>query len=360
MSTFGLRAERAAALAQQRELDLLLVSNLVNVRYLGGFRGTNGLCLIGLDRRTFITDFRYVERARSEVPDYDIVRGKQDLLESVVDVLKESSRPLRLGFDDADLTVKAHRRLTELLPPETELVAASGLVEELRAVKEDGELASIRQAAELTDHLYRWLTEEFGLAGRTEAEVARALERRAEDSGADAAFPAIVAAAENGALPHASSRDVPIERDTLVVVDFGCRIDDYNSDCTRTFSTGSLDSEATEIYEIVRSAQEAAVDAVRAGAAGKAVDAVARAPIERAGRGDQFGHGTGHGVGLEVHEAPRLAPTAEGSLAPGNVVTVEPGVYVPGRFGVRIEDLVAVGADGCERLTSLSRELVTV
>jgi Xaa-Pro aminopeptidase len=360
VSAFDERAVRATALAGQRQLDLLLVSNLINVRYLCGFTGTNGLCLVAPDRRVFITDFRYVERARSEVPGYDLVRGKQDLLESVVDVLKESNRSLRLGFDDAHLAVKAHRRLSEMLPADTELVPASGLVEELRAVKDDGELESIRQATALTDDLYRWLAGEFGLAGRTEAEVARALERGAEDKGAEAAFPPIVAAAENGALPHAVSRDVAIQRDTLVVVDFGCRIDGYNSDCTRTFSTGSLDTEAAEVYELVRSAQEAAVGAVRAGAEGKGVDAVARTAIERAGRGDEFGHGTGHGVGLEVHEAPRLAPTAEGNLEARNVVTVEPGVYLPGRFGVRIEDLVVVREDGCETLSDLPRELVTV
>jgi Xaa-Pro aminopeptidase len=362
MSAYRERAERVAALLPERGLDLLLVSNLVNVRYLCGFVGTNGLVLLGPTERVFITDFRYFERARSEVPDYDVVRGKQDLLENVKGVVKErSSGAVRLGFDDAHLTVRAHSRLSELLPPNVELVAAGGLVEELRAVKDQQELSSMREAAAIADGLYRWLTDEHGLAGHTEIAVARAIERRAQDEGADAvAFPPIVAAAENGALPHAMPRDVEIPRGSLVVVDLGCALNGYHSDCTRTFATGEVGDEQREVYELVRSAQAAAAAMVRADVECQAVDGAARDEIERAGRGEQFGHGTGHGVGLEVHELPRLAPKVEKSLAAGNAVTVEPGVYVPGRFGVRIEDLVIVEAEGSDSLTSLGHELVTV
>jgi Xaa-Pro aminopeptidase len=356
------RADRAARLARERGVDLLLVSNLVNVRYLSGFSGTNGLCLIGADERLFVTDFRYVERAKSEVPDYDLVQGKQDLLEQVAELVKARvNGQVRVGFDDSHLTVKAHVRLRKLLPPNAELVASGGLVEELRAVKDEGELASIRAAATIADGLYRWLIEEYGLVGHTELEVARALARRAEDDGAEAvAFPPIVAAAENGALPHALPRAVEIPRDSLVVVDLGCTVDGYCSDCTRTFATGELRGEAEAVYELVRSAQAAAKARLEAGAEAKVVDAAARDEIERAGRGDQFGHGTGHGVGLEVHEGPRLAPNVDTRLEAGNVVTVEPGVYVPGRFGVRIEDLAIVGPDGSETLTSLPHELITL
>jgi Xaa-Pro aminopeptidase len=170
-----------------------------------------------------------------------------------------------------------------------------------------------------------------------------------------------VAAAENGALPHATPRpDVEIPRDTLVVVDFGCVLDSYCSDCTRTFATGALDQEARDVYDLVRSAQEAALAATRVGADVRDVDRAARELIEQAGRGDQFGHGLGHGVGLEIHEAPRLAPSASGQLAAGNVVTVEPGVYVPERCGVRIEDLVLVTDDGPQVITSVPKELTTV
>jgi Xaa-Pro aminopeptidase len=360
MSPFRERADRAAVLARERGLDLLLVTNLVNVRYLSGFSGTNGACLIGPGERLFVTDFRYVERAASEAPDYELVQGRQDLLEKIAELVKQRGGA-RLGFDDADLSVRAYTRLEKLVNSSVELVGTAGLVEGLRAVKDEHEIALIRQAAALTDGLYRWLIEEHGLAGHSEQDVSRALERRAQDDGAEAvAFPPIVAAAENGALPHATPRPAPIGRDVLVVVDLGCMLDGYCSDCTRTFATGRLETEALEVYELVRSAQAAAKAAVKEDADVKAVDGAARERIDRAGRGDQFGHGTGHGVGLEVHESPRIAAGAEGRLAAGNVVTIEPGVYVPSRFGVRIEDLVVVGPDGSETLTSLPRELITV
>jgi Xaa-Pro aminopeptidase len=362
MSSYKERADRVTALLPERNLDLLLVSNLVNVRYMCGFEGTNALVVVGASERVFVTDFRYFERARSEVPDYDVVRGKQDLLESVNAVVKDRlTGSVRLGFDDAHLTVRAHARLRELLPSDVELVAAGGIVEELRAVKDEQELSAMRKAGAIADQLYKWLIEEHGLAGHTEIAVARALERQAQDLGAAAvAFPPIVAAAENGALPHAMPRDLEIPRGSLVVVDLGCQVDGYHSDCTRTFATGPVGDEETKVYELVRSAQAAAAAAVRDGAVCESVDAAARDEIERVGRGEQFGHGTGHGVGLEVHELPRLAPKVDKRLAAGNTVTVEPGVYVPGKFGVRIEDLVVVEDGGSESLTSLPHELVTV
>jgi Xaa-Pro aminopeptidase len=356
------RADRAAGLVAERDFDLLLVSDLFNVRYLSGFTGSNGVCLIGDETRIFITDFRYVERSKSEVSDFDLVQGKQDLLKQVVEVVKEQAGDAaRLGFDESQMTVKAHERLSGLMPEGAQLVAAGGLVEQLRAVKDDGELEKMRRAAEIADGLYRWVIEEHGLAGHTEAAVARALTRRAQDDGADGvSFEPIVAAAGNGALPHAEPGDLEIPRDTLVVIDLGCAVEGYCSDCTRTFATGDVGDEAREAYELVRSAQAAAVAAVAAGAEAKAVDAAARDEIEQAGRGDQFGHGTGHGVGLEVHEAPRIAPKVETTLESGNVVTIEPGVYVPGKFGIRIEDMVLVTADGADSFTKVPLELITV
>jgi Xaa-Pro aminopeptidase len=306
----------------------------------------------------FLTDFRYVERARREVPDFECVRGRDDLLEAVAEIATGG----RLGFDDAHMTVRSHAKLAETVGESVELVPAGGLVEELRAVKDDEEVAAIRRSAELADEVYRWLIAEHGLRGHTEHAVALALERRAQDLGADGvSFPPIVAAADNGALPHATPRrDAAIPRDTLVVVDFGCVLDSYCSDCTRTFATGEIDREARECYDLVRSAQEAALAATLPGADVREVDRAARELIEQAGRGDQFGHGLGHGVGLEIHEAPRLAPSASGSLEAGNVVTIEPGVYVPEQFGIRIEDLVLVAEAGPQALTSIPKSLITV
>jgi Xaa-Pro aminopeptidase len=358
MSAFRRRGDLLAQRVAELGLDLLLVNHLVNVRYLTGFTGTNGACLLGPAHRVFLTDFRYVERARQEVADFERVRGRDDLLDAVAEITTSG----RLGFDDMHTSVRAHAKLADKVGEGVELVPAGGLVEELRAIKDDEEVAAIRRAAELADEVYRWMIAEHGLMGHTERAVALALERRVQDLGADgAAFPPIVAAAENGALPHATPRrDAVIPRDTLVVVDFGCVLDSYCSDCTRTFATGEIGQEARDGYELVRSAQEAALGATRAGADVLDVDRVARDIIEQGDRGDQFGHGLGHGVGLEVHEAPRLAPSASGSLQAGNVVTIEPGVYVPDRFGVRIEDLVLVTADGPQVMTSIPKELTTV
>jgi Xaa-Pro aminopeptidase len=341
-------------LLDERELDCLLVTGLVNVRYLTGFTGTNGACVVARDERLFLTDSRYVEQSKQQVTEFERLEASRELLGDLAARLKG-----RAGFDDAHVSVKAHAALAEKVSDDVELVPAAGLVEALRAVKDEAELAAIRAAASLADRAYEQLRD-TGLVGRTEREVARSIVRQLEDLGADeVSFPPIVAAGAHGALPHASPRDVEIPSGVLVVVDLGARLDGYCSDCTRTFATGPLEGRAGEGYEVVRRAQEAALGEVRAGAVAKEVDAMAHELVE-SGFGVGFDHGLGHGVGLEVHEGPRLARTAEGSLEAGNVVTVEPGLYVPGEFGIRIEDLVAVTADGREVLTGFPKELVTV
>jgi Xaa-Pro aminopeptidase len=348
------RADRLVAQLEERELDCLLVTNLVNLRYLTGFTGTNGACVLTRNERLFLTDSRYVEQAKQQVTEFERLEASRELLGDLAARLIG-----RAGFDDAHVSVKAHAALAEKVSDGVELVPAAGLVEGLRAVKDEGELAAIRAAASLADGAYEQLRD-TGLVGRTEREVARSIVRYLEDRGADeVSFRPIVAAGAHGALPHASPRDVEIPSGVLVVVDLGARLDGYCSDCTRTFATGALEGRASEGYEVVRRAQEAALGEVRAGAVAKEVDAMAHELVE-SGFGIGFDHGLGHGVGLEVHEGPRLARTAEGSLEAGNVVTVEPGLYVPGDFGIRIEDLVAVTADGREVLTGFPKELVTV
>ncbi len=349
------RGDRLAALLAERELDCLLVSDLMNVRWLTGFTGSNGACVVTRDERLFFTDFRYTDLAGAQVTEFDRVEVGREMLAGIAGRLAG-----RTGFDDANLSVRAHAKLAEKTADGVELVAAGGLVERLRAIKDAGELAAMRAAAEIADGAYEHIRDR-GLSGRSERAVALDVARFVEDAGAEGpSFPAIVAAGLNGARPHAVPREVAIPGDTLVVVDMGARVDGYCSDCTRTFSTGTLEDDALEVYELVRTAQAAARDAVRAGAACREVDAVARDLIEGAGHGERFGHGLGHGVGLEVHEQPRLARTAEGSLEAGHTVTVEPGVYLPDRFGVRIEDLVVVTEDGCDALTGFPKELVTV
>jgi Xaa-Pro aminopeptidase len=306
------------------------------------------------DDRLFLTDFRYVEQAEEQVRGFEPVRAERDMLADLAGRLSG-----RAGFEDHHLTVKAFRKLEDKAGDGVELVAAGEVVEGLREVKDPAELAAMAAAAELADAVYEELRER-GMAGRTELDVARELERSLRDRGAEPAFPPIVAAGSHGARPHAEPRDVEIPRDTLVVVDMGAQLDGYCSDCTRTFATGSIDDAALEVYELVRRAQETALEAVRAGAACREVDGAARDVIEETGHGELFGHGLGHGVGLEVHEGPRLTKTAEGELQAGNTVTVEPGVYLPGEYGVRIEDLVAVTDDGCDVMTPFPKTLVSV
>jgi Xaa-Pro aminopeptidase len=352
------RREALRAHVRAAGVDALLVTDLVNVRYLTGFTGTNGLAVVGPDTRRFVTDSRYVERARLELTGFDLEPAAQELRAALAAGWPAGS--LRLGFEDQNVSVRSHGQLRETLPDRIELVPAGGLVEAERAVKEPSEVDRIRAAAALVDEIYAWLLEQ-GIVGRTEREVALALEQEMRVRGAEGpSFPSIVAAAENGALPHATPRDVAIAPDTLVTLDIGARLDGYCSDCTRTWATGSLPDDLAELYDTVLRAQEAALDAVRPGPEGREVDAVARDIIAAAGHGDHFGHGLGHGVGMHIHEAPRLARTAEGRLVAGNVVTVEPGIYVPGRGGARIEDLVVVTGDGRDVLSGTPKTLTAV
>jgi Xaa-Pro aminopeptidase len=353
------RAERLVDLLPGEEVDLLLVTSLLNLRYMTGYTGSNGLALIGPQTRVFVTDFRYVAQAEQEVDaTYDRRRDQQDLLHAVSAALPEGS--VRLGFDDANVTVRQHEKLRELLPDRVELISAGGLVERLRAVKDPAEIEKIRIASAAADAALTQLLED-GLAGRSERELATALERAMVGQGASRpSFDSIVAAGPHGALPHATPRDVAVGRDQLVVIDWGAVVDGYCSDCTRTVATGEPGEEARAVYALVLEAQRAGVAAVRAQAGGREVDAVARRVIEAGGHGDEFGHGLGHGVGIEVHEAPRLSTRSSDQLEPGNVVTVEPGVYLPGRLGVRIEDLVVVTEDGNDVLTSLDKELLVL
>jgi Xaa-Pro aminopeptidase len=348
------RGERLERQLAERELDRMLVTDLTNVRYLTGFTGTNGACVCGPDVRLFLTDFRYTERAAAEVEGWETVTVTADWLAGIAERLQG-----RVGFEDDHMSVRLLEKLSGKLPEGVEMVAAGGRVEELRRVKDEGELAAIEEASKLADEVWRWSVEQ-GLAGRPEREVARAAEARIREHGGDPSFPAIVAAGPNGALPHAEPGEREIGRGELVVFDMGAQLDGYCSDGTRTFATGDPGEEAIAVYEVVREAQRASLDAIEAGVKGEDVDKVAREVIDAAGHGDRFGHGLGHGVGLEVHEAPRLSLRSDDVLAPGEVVTVEPGIYLPGELGVRIEDLVVVTEDGLRNLSSLPKELQIV
>lgn len=361
------RTDRLADLVAERGLDQLLVGDLVrpgdsgpdaiaNVRWLTGFSGTSGLAIVGPEERTFITDFRYAERAERDVNSgFDRATAASQLIPEAAGRLHG-----RVGFDDAHTSVKVLERLRETADGDVELVAAGGIVEKLRRMKDAGEIETMAEAAQVADAVFEWLCE-WGFAGKTEAEVALAAEVRMRELGAEGpSFPPIVAAGAHGAVPHHEPADHQIQPGELLLIDMGAKVRGYCSDCTRTFAVGEVDDEEREVYELVLEAQEAGLAAVRSGVRGKAADAAARQVIEAAGHGERFGHGLGHGVGLEIHEPPRLGKTSDDVLEAGDAVTVEPGVYVPGRFGVRIEDLVIVGGEGCRILSGFTKELRVV
>ncbi len=348
------RGDRLEKLLAERELDQMLVTDLTNVRYLTGFTGTNGACVCGAGLRLFFTDFRYTERAAAEVEGWETITVANDWLGGIAERLQG-----RVGFEDDQMSVRVLEKLKEKLAEGVEPVPAGGTVEQLRRVKDERELAAIAAASELADEVWRW-TLERGIGGRRERDVARAAEARIRELGAEPSFPAIVAAGPNGALPHAEPGEREIGRGELIVFDMGAKLEGYCSDGTRTYATGEPGEGAREVYEVVRRAQAAALEAIAAGAKGEAVDAVARQVIDEAGYGERFGHALGHGVGLEVHEGPRLSQRSDDVLEPGEVVTVEPGVYLPGELGVRIEDLVVVTVEGHRNLSGLPKELQLV
>jgi Xaa-Pro aminopeptidase len=354
------RRERLLGAVAAQGLSGFLVTSPSNVRYLTGYTGSNGAVCLGTASR-FLTDFRYATSVGHLAGEWQIEIVEQSLLGDVHARFSEMFGAGRIGFEASALSYADWRALDEAARAAgAELVPCDHLVEDLRAVKDAEETELIRQGAKLCDALYAWLAED-GLAGREEREVAWAIERKARELGAEGvAFPSIVASGANGALPHAVPGPVEIERSTLVVLDLGTLVGGYCSDCTRTFATGPSDAQMMDVYETVLAAQEAALALVRPGQDCREVHETARRVIGEAGYGEFFNHGTGHGVGIDMHEEPRFRNGHGGELRPGNVVTVEPGVYLPGRFGVRIEDLVLVTEDGCDVLTRFPKSLLSV
>jgi Xaa-Pro aminopeptidase len=336
----------------------LLVTKSVNVRYLTGLESSNAFVLVEPSgEATLYTDFRYAEGAR-QVPGVAFVETGRYVIRALAELLAGR----KIGFEAEWLS---YASVEVLRGGGVGLEPTTGLVEALRAVKDERELDALRRAGALSDQVYEELSQER-FVGRTEAELARWIDRRFRELGATAgSFETMVGFGEMAARPHGHPRaDVPIPAGTTVVVDAGGVIEGYHSDCTRTFLTEGGPAERhdriLELYELCAQAQRDGLAATRPGAHGRDVDAASRVAIEAAGLGDAYGHGLGHGVGLEIHEGPVLRPESEDTLQPGNVVTVEPGIYLPGDLGIRIEDLVVVTEDGCERLTEFTKEPLTV
>jgi Xaa-Pro aminopeptidase len=329
----------------------LLVSNPVNVRYLTGFASSNAALLVEPERVRLFSDFRYAEAARA-VEGVEFVETKRSLVAALAELLEG-----KVGFEADAVSYTAWETLKA---GGLALVPRRGLVEALRAVKDEGELDATRRAGEITSEAYARFAEER-FVGRTERDLAWRLDGLFHELGAQApAFETIVASGPNGARPHARPTDREIGAGETVVIDAGAMVAGYCADCTRTFATGPLPDELKDAYAACLEGQLAGLEAVRAGVTGVDADAAAREKIEAAGLGEKFGHGLGHGVGLEVHEAPRLSRESTDTLAAGNVVTVEPGVYLEGLGGIRIEDLVIVTENGAEVLTSSTKDPVTV
>lgn len=354
------RIDRLRQKLMQVAAEGLLVTKRENVAYLSGFDGTAGWLLItsgghgGPPLHVLITDFRYKLRAQREVPGCDLEIAANSLIDAAAARINSLRGRPTLAFESEHLTVAARDRLEAKLA-RARLVPEARLVEDLRIVKDPQEQELIAEAARIADQAFTKILGEIG-PGTTEREVALRLEFSVRELGAEeTSFPTIVASGPNSAIPHHQTSDRKIEERELVIIDFGARRQRYCSDMTRTILFGEPTEDQTRIYQTVLAAQQAALEAVRPGRSCREVDGIARRVIEEAGFGDYFGHGLGHGVGLEIHEAPRLARTSEETLAEGMVVTVEPGIYVEEIGGVRIEDLVVVTAEGCRNLTGTPR-----
>ena len=351
--------ERLAALRQQlqtEEREAILISNPINVRYLSGFTGTAGTLLITEKEAALLTDFRYLEQAAQQAPAYEIVDIAGDTWKQVANILTDTGCKM-LAVEADHLTVDIYEKINDALDGITVQPIISP-VAQLRAVKSTAEIAAIEAAQKITDEAFTQILP-FIKPGIREREIALELEFIMRKKGASGlSFTMIVGSGSRSALPHGVASDKVVAEGDAIVLDFGCIVNGYCSDMTRTVFVGKASDKQRRIYNLVLQAQQAALAGLRAGMNGREGDALARDVLVAAGLGEYFGHGLGHGVGLEIHEAPRLSISSENTLQPKMIVTVEPGVYLPGEFGVRIEDMVVIEEDGIRNLTASTKELI--
>jgi Xaa-Pro aminopeptidase len=342
----------------EKGLDGFLVTGSENRRYLSGFTGSYGALLIGMDRALIITDFRYLSQVMDEATDFQLCRQGTDMWSTIHKSILELGWN-QVGFEAEHLVVRDYSVLTDGME-NISWEPVSDLVSSLRQIKDPAEIEKIRQAVDLTDHVWQMVSTQIK-PGFSERDVAFHLEMEMRRAGAQGpAFATIVASGPRGALPHGLAGERVLALGDLVVVDFGCVLDGYHSDMTRTLLLGIVDSKQREIYELVLKAQLAAIAGLKPGMTGSEGDSLARNIIKDEGYGEQFGHGLGHSLGLEIHESPRLSPSDETILAPGMVLTVEPGIYLPDWGGVRIEDVVVITETGCEVLTASDKQLTVI
>lgn len=336
------------------KIDALLVTNMYNVRYLANFTGTTGLAVITKEKAYFVTDFRYTEQAAEQAEGFEIVKNEGPIYEEVAKII-EKDQINTIGFEEENITFATYKKIEQIFP--SELKAISGLVEKLREVKSEAEIEIIQKAVEIAEKAYDYILG-FIKPGMTEIEVANELDFYMRKHGATGvSFDTIVASGVRSAMPHGVASEKVIEEGDMVTIDFGCYYEGYASDMTRTFAVGDPGEELKEIYEIVKEANLKVTAAAKAGMTGAELDAVARDYISEHGYGEAFGHTTGHGLGLEVHEGPAISYRNENKLVENNVITNEPGIYIPGLGGVRIEDDLVIKEDGNVNLMSTSKEL---
>lgn len=336
-------------------LDGILITSDYNRRYISNFTGSSGVVLIGLNDVQFITDFRYVEQAKKQCVGFEVVKHTGSIPEEVAEQVKKLGIK-KLGFEQDHVTYSSHKAFNEAV--QAELVPVSGLLEKIRLIKTDAEIKILKVAADIADAAYKHILE-FIRPGISELDVSNELEFFMRKAGAtSSSFDIIVASGKRSALPHGVATDKIIEKGDFVTLDYGAYYNGYVSDITRTLAVGEPEAKLKEIYEIVYEAQRLGMEGIKPGMTGKEADALTRDYISEKGYGEYFGHSTGHGIGLEVHEGPALSYKSDTKLEPGMIVTVEPGIYIPELGGVRIEDDTIITKDGNETLTHSTKELI--
>ncbi|OPL12389.1 MAG: hypothetical protein AVO39_04250 [delta proteobacterium MLS_D] len=350
------RIERLRSLGTAEEVDGLLIVDPLNVRYLSGFSGGEGFLFVDMASSTLVVDGRYTEQARGEVQGAHVVEYA-DKVEGVLEVMVSSDRR-RIGFEAAAVTCELFTKINGGLPDPVQLVPLRKWPAALRACKDAGELIRLREAAKIATRALRKTLETL-TEGTREREFALLLNWHMALEGSEKpSFDTIVASGVNGALPHARPGLRPFRRGDFIVIDYGAVFEGYHSDETYTACLGRATTEQRRVYETVLAAHDKALEAVRPGVLCRELDSIARTYIEQAGYGSRFVHGTGHGVGLDVHETPTISPRSQDRLEEGMIITIEPGIYLPDRFGVRIEDMILVTGDGCEVLSETPKNLI--
>ena len=350
------RIKALMALPEMRGLDGVLVSSYENVRYLSGFTNVDAMLLITKDERLLFTDSRYSEQAQTQCPAFTVVETGHGISPATELKKRFETRPFALGFEADRQTVAWYEALKNELPHVT-LADLGAKLDRLRFIKDEGEIENIRGAQKVTDDAFDFL---LGLIrpGMTELEIRAELEYFMAKRGCAVSFDTIIASGPHSSMPHAQPTDRKIQNGDFITMDFGCKYNGYCSDMTRTVAVGHADEEMKKIYQIVLTAQQRALDKIAPGVVCNIVDHIARGFIDQMGYGDCFGHGLGHGFGLLIHEEPRFSPACEETLQPGMCLSVEPGIYLPGKFGVRIEDTVCITKDGMENFTASPKELI--